>query len=195
MSCFASGTKITTETGEVAVENLRPGDKVLTRDHGVQPVRWVGLKPMSGRFLLDHPHLRPVFVCKGAFGGGLPLADTMMSPNARVPVACDAEGFLGRSSEDMVALKNLVNHRGIQQIDTTGMVYVHIMLSGHEIIAANGVWVETFKAGDRSLKNIGNAQRLEILEVFPDLAASCARAATRANTSGKAARGLLRRFI
>ena len=36
-------TRITMATGaQVPVEDLRPGDRILTRDDGPQPLRWIG---------------------------------------------------------------------------------------------------------------------------------------------------------
>mgnify|MGYP003561850666 FL=1 len=40
--CFANGTRIATPRGERPVEDIRPGDRVMTRDNGPQPVRWAG---------------------------------------------------------------------------------------------------------------------------------------------------------
>ena len=40
---FARGTMITLATGQQrAIEELSAGDKILTRDHGGQPIRWIG---------------------------------------------------------------------------------------------------------------------------------------------------------
>ena len=40
--CFTPGTLIATPKGEVPVEDLREGDKVITRDNGIQEIRWTG---------------------------------------------------------------------------------------------------------------------------------------------------------
>ncbi|MFM1862967.1 MAG: hypothetical protein RLZ26_1489, partial [Pseudomonadota bacterium] len=40
--CFAAGTLIQTDRGARRVEDLRPGDGVVTLDRGVQPLRWAG---------------------------------------------------------------------------------------------------------------------------------------------------------
>ena len=172
MTCFVSGTLIETAEGALPVEKLRPGTLVMTRDGGLKPLRWVGINPMSNRTLLDNPHLRPVHVSAGAFGDGLPARDMMVSPNTRLPVAGESNGLLARGGrESMVAIKHFVNHRSVQQVDAVGVKYVHIAFQGHEVVAANGVWVECFDSADYSLGCVGNAQRCEIFELFPELKA------------------------
>ena len=46
--CFVAGTMIRTPRGEVPIETLQPGDLVITRDDGAQPLRWISLKTMYG---------------------------------------------------------------------------------------------------------------------------------------------------
>src|SRR3990167_8332598 len=44
---FARGTMITLATGvQRPIEALASGDAVLTRDHGAQPIRWIGHTPL-----------------------------------------------------------------------------------------------------------------------------------------------------
>lgn len=38
--CFTPGTKVATPRGERLVEDLREGDKIITRDNGIQEIRW-----------------------------------------------------------------------------------------------------------------------------------------------------------
>ena len=173
MTCFVTGTKIKTNKGDVAVESLQPGDLVLTRDNGFQPVHRMCSADLSGRQQLDNPHLRPVMVQVGAFGEGLPKRDTMMSPNLRLTVIEPGRSVLARDNEEFVPLKHLVDNKGVQQVDTTGVTYHHIGFSNHQVVAANGLWAESFQPSDRSLGVIGNAQRLEALEIFPELAQHC----------------------
>jgi hypothetical protein len=40
--CFVTGTRIATPGGARPVETLAPGDLVMTRDHGAQPLLWTG---------------------------------------------------------------------------------------------------------------------------------------------------------
>ncbi|WP_343035140.1 Hint domain-containing protein [Parasulfitobacter algicola] len=41
-ACFTLRMMIATPQGNRRIETLTPGDLVTTRDHGDQPVRWIG---------------------------------------------------------------------------------------------------------------------------------------------------------
>ncbi|MDP3264429.1 MAG: Hint domain-containing protein [Tabrizicola sp.] len=45
--CFTPGTQIAAQHGEIAVERLLVGDRVVTRDNRLQEVRWIGKACMS----------------------------------------------------------------------------------------------------------------------------------------------------
>ncbi|TMV38466.1 type I secretion protein, partial [Thioclava sp. BHET1] len=78
---------IATPQGERLVEELRVGDKIITRDNGIQEIRWLNHRVMDGKTLLANPNMRPILIRKGALGNGLPERDMMVSPNHRMLVA------------------------------------------------------------------------------------------------------------
>ena len=51
-----------TPEGEVAVEALKVGDRVLTLDSDAQVIKWIGAKRMSWFDLIANPKLYPVRV-------------------------------------------------------------------------------------------------------------------------------------
>lgn len=179
MPCLTPGILITTERGDIAVEDLRLGDKVLTRDNGYQEIRWIGARSLSGRFLLDNPHLRPVRISQDAFGEAMPINEATLSPNARLPVVEEAAGLLKKTGEAMVPVKHMINQSSVQQVDSIGITYILIMFDRHEVIAASGFWFECFHPGDYSMGAMGNAQRNEIFEIFPEVEAKQRRRSTR----------------
>ncbi|MGH7152343.1 MAG: Hint domain-containing protein, partial [Acetobacteraceae bacterium] len=78
--CFATGTPIMTEAGEVPVERLAVGARVPTRFSGaLGDVVWIGRRVVDcGR----HPHpesVWPVRVRRGAFGRKVPHCDVLLS--------------------------------------------------------------------------------------------------------------------
>ena len=167
--CFTPGTMIETVRGQQPVEALHVGDRILTRDNGLQPIRWVGSKHFSGRDLAANPHLKPVLIRQGAFGNGLPERDMRLSPNHRVLVSSEQTALYFKEREVLVSAKHLINNRGVFEVQTLGTTYIHFMFERHEVVLSNGSWSESFQPADRSLKGIGNAQRNEILELFPKL--------------------------
>ncbi len=168
--CFTPGTLIATPEGERLVEDLKPGDRVITRDNGIQEIRWAGAKELSGHELARNPHLRPVLIQKGALGDNLPEHDLLVSPNHRVLVNNDKTALYFEENEVLAAAKHLTGLEGVNEVGTLGVTYIHIMFDRHEVVLSNGAWTESFQPGDYSLKGIGNAQRQEILELFPELA-------------------------
>jgi hypothetical protein len=174
--CFTPGTQVTTQRGELPVELLSVGDRVVTRDNGMQTVRWVGKTQMFLQDFQTEPHLLPVFIRQGAFGKGLPERDMMVSPNHRILVSNDRSTVRFQDREVLVAAKHLTA-QGVHTVQSSGTIYIHFMCDRHEVVLADGIWTESFQPDDHSLKSIGNAQRLEIYELFPELKSKEGRAA------------------
>jgi Ca2+-binding RTX toxin-like protein len=168
--CFTPGTTIATPHGERLVEELKVGDRVITRDNGIQKIAWVGHKPVSGAQLIQNPHLKPILIKEGSLGHGLPERDMMVSPNHRVLVASEKTQLYFDESEVLAAAKHMAGTDGIHALDVTSTTYIHFMFENHEVVLSNGAWTESFQPGDYTLKGIGNSQRNEIFELFPELA-------------------------
>ena len=168
--CFTPGTLIATPKGERRVEDLVVGDRVITRDNGIQEIRWVGTREMTGQELAHKAHLLPVLIRQGALGNNLPERDMLVSPNHRVLVANDKTALYFEEREVLVAAKHLTGLEGVDIVETSGTTYIHVMFDQHEVILSDGTWTESFQPGDMSLAGVGNAQRNEILELFPELA-------------------------
>lgn len=174
--CFTPGAMITTQRGEVPIQHLQAGDRVITRDNGIQPVRWVGKTQMFLQDFQAEPHLLPVLVRQGSLGKGLPERDLMVSPNHRILVANERTSLRFSEREVLVAAKHL-SVPGVHTVQSSGTTYIHFLCDRHEVVLVNGIWTESFQPEDHSLKTIGNAQRLEIYEIFPELKTDAGRAA------------------
>ncbi len=75
--CFAGGSRILTARGERAIDTLQRGDLVVTRDNGLQPIRWIGKRtvPGKGRFA-------PIAIAPGVLDGL--QKELLVSPQHRV---------------------------------------------------------------------------------------------------------------
>jgi hypothetical protein len=111
-----------------------------------------------------------------------------LSPNHRVLVSNDKTALYFDEPEVLVAAKHLTALPGIEITSPRWTTYIHIMFAQHEVILSDGAWTESFQPGDYSLRGIGNAQRLEIQQLFPELGTASGIA------SYAAARRALRRY-
>ncbi|KMK66561.1 Ig-like domain-containing protein [Puniceibacterium sp. IMCC21224] len=167
--CFTPGTLIATPQGERLVEDLREGDRIITRDNGIQEIRWTGRKDLTGHQLSRQPHMRPILIQRGSLGNNLPEHDLLVSPNHRILVNNDKTALYFEENEVLAAAKHLTGLDGVDEVGALGVSYLHFMFDRHEVVLSNGAWTESFQPGDYSLKGIGGAQRSEILELFPEL--------------------------
>ncbi|WP_179379156.1 Hint domain-containing protein [Jannaschia marina] len=159
--CFTAGTLIRTPSGEVPVENLRPGDLVETLDRGARPLRWVGGRSVPGR-----GRLAPIVFAAGALGNRRRLR---VSPQHRMLLrGWRAELHFG-TDEVLAAAAHLVNGDTIARTPVAEVAYVHLMFDDHEIVAAEGCWSESFHPGRLSLDGLAMAARDELLSLFPEL--------------------------
>ncbi len=167
--CFGLGTVIATCRGEVRVEDLKVGDLVMTRDNGQQKIRWIGRRDVTPLEMATNPEWAPVRVAVGALGPNVPHEPLTLSPNHRVLMTGERASLFFGENEVLAAAKHLIEMDGIEAEQASSVSYFHIMFDRHEVILSNGAWTESFQPGDCSLRGIGNAQRNEIFELFPEL--------------------------
>lgn len=167
--CFTPGTMIATERGPVAVEALRTGDRLVTRDNGLRRVHWIGRRDVDYSELLVEPELGPVLVRAGAFGDGRPYRDMMVSPSHRFLISPEQSFLTIEEDEALVAARHLVDGRLVRSAKTLGVSYLHLLCDAHQVILADGAWTETFHPDDQIMRALGNSQRREILDLFPEV--------------------------
>lgn len=147
--CYLRGTRILTDRGAVAIEDLRQGDLVQTRFQGLVPVRWIGVQHLDGTLLGRSG--APVCFKAGSLGENMPHADLTVSAAHCMLV----DGHL-------VAASLLVNDLTITQVAISGRVdYHHIELDRHDCVSAEGAWGETY------WENAGNRRHFHNLSGFP----------------------------
>lgn len=169
--CFTPGTLIETDRGEVAVEDLRCGDRVWTRDRGFQAITWIGGRKLDATLLELRPNLRPIRIAPSALSNGIPARELIVSPQHRILVrSAIAERMFG-CDEVLIAAKHLVELPGIDvAADMAEVEYIHFLLGQHAVLRSNGAQTESLFPGPEAMKGIPSDARAEILILFPELA-------------------------
>lgn len=175
--CFARGTMIETDRGEVAIEALMADDMVRTADNGFRPLRWVGSTTVKAT-----GSKAPILFRKGAIGN---TQDLLVSPAHRVLLQDWQAEILFGTKELLASAQSLVNDHSIIRHEMEEVEYFHILLDQHEIVFANGAPSESFHPGDADVGTMAQEARDEIFSLFPQLA-------TDQDSYGPAARATLR---
>lgn len=160
--CFTPGIRLLTPHGERAIEDLRAGDLVITRDHGPQPIRWIGRRTVPG---IDR--FAPVRVAAHVLDGA--RAPLLVSPQHRFLFTGYRAELLFGCDEVLVAARHLVDGRAVTQEDQAAVTYIHVMFDQHEVIYAEGAATESFHAGEIGISAISDQSREEMFRIFPEL--------------------------
>lgn len=160
-----------TDKGASAVEDLRLGDMVQTLDHGLQPLRWIGIREIDVIDLAVNPKLRPLRIRSGALGDGLPEQDLMVSPQHRMLVRSKIAQRLFGVDEVLIPAVKLLNLSGIERVtEPVGTTYFHLLFDQHEVIFPNGTPSESLYLGEQAMKALPMELREEIIALFPEIA-------------------------
>ena len=137
MPCFAAGSRIRTEDGDVPVEELTEGQRVaVLRDGAIDhtPITWIGQRRIN---LTAHPQPQtaaPVRILRGAIGDNLPERDLVVSPDHCL--------FLDGK---LIPAKSLINGMTIvQDRDVPAVHYFHVEVDPHAVLLAEGLPVESY---------------------------------------------------
>lgn len=169
--CFTPGTRIATPHGLRLIEDIRPGDRILTKDNGAQEILWTGSRRMTGARLYAMPHLRPIRFKAGALGIERPDGDLIVSPQHRMVLNGPAARALFNAQDVLVKAEDLLNDVTICVDHALREVtYIHILLDRHNIVWANGMETESFHPSNTALDTIEPGQRAALMAILPDVA-------------------------
>ena len=153
--CYCPGTLIRTPRGQKKVEKLKIGDKVMTASGEARPIKWIGRRSYSGRFVMGRKDVLPVCIKAGALEDNVPKRDLWISPNH----AMYLDGVL-------IEAKDLVNGVSIVQAESAESIeYYHVELDTHDVLIAEGALAESYIDDDNRLL-FHNAH--EYREKYPD---------------------------
>lgn len=135
--CFAAGTRILTDRGEVAVESLRAGDLVATLGRGgalFAPVLFLGRRRIRLAGHAQAAALAPIRIRAGALAENTPHRDLLVSPDhclfldgALVPARLLVNGT------------SIVVEKGLAEV-----TYYHIEVPSHDVVLAEGAAAESW---------------------------------------------------
>lgn len=140
---FTRGTHITLASGaQVPVENLKVGDKVLTRDDGPKEIRWIGKN--TTRAVGD---FAPILIRAGVLNN---LNDLLVSPDHRLFIYQRSDELGAGRSEVLVKARHLVNGEAVVRQQGGFVDYYQLLFDTHQIIYAEGIAAESMLLDTRT---------------------------------------------
>ncbi|QGX98024.1 Hint domain-containing protein [Roseovarius faecimaris] len=140
---FTRGTHITLASGaQKPVEDLTAGDKILTRDDGIQELRWIGQSTARavGEFA-------PIRIRAGALHNE---NDLLVSPDHRLFIYQRSDKLGAGRSEVLVRARHLVNGGSVVREEGGFVDYFQLLFDEHQIIYAEGIAAETLLVDTRT---------------------------------------------
>ncbi|SMY09052.1 Hint domain-containing protein [Flavimaricola marinus] len=131
---LTAGTIVLTLDGELPVEHLSPGDRVITRDTGVAVLREIKVETAT---------VAPVRIKAGSLGHTRPDTDVIVAPGARVHIRdWRAEALYGQPQANVPAHR-LIDREFISELPAAQMTVYSLVFDHSHIIYADGLEIFT----------------------------------------------------
>lgn len=173
LACVGGGTMVATADGPMPVDWLRPGDRVLTRDNGYQPLLWLGQVRLSRR---DPSEARALQLRAGALGPDLPTHSMVLGPGQPVLLAGPelelwfGEGEMLAAAQDLGARARPMHGR---------LTLFHLLFSTPQIILAEGLWIASVQASTDYIAHLPGQMRATMGDRILQAHATAARPVLR----------------
>lgn len=165
--CFVAGSRIATPCGARPIEDLRPGDLVLTTD-GALPVLWIGQTRFDPRRVMANPRLWPVTIRAHALGPDLPARDLSLSRQHRLRLSGPVAARMVGAPAVLIPAAALLGHPGIRSTPPAGVLhYYHLLLPRHAVLLAENLPAESLHLGPMARAALPPAALAELDLILP----------------------------
>lgn len=165
---FSRGSMVETETGPVAIEDILPGDRVLTSLGDAQPVIWKGSTTIvpgkpgpQGRCM----HLTRIMA--DSFGMQRPMSCVIAGPSARLLHTPEHLRAVSGGARMLTPIQEFID--GMNVIETappTPVEMYHLCLPRHAVIRVGGLEFETYHPGIGAGRMSSPAMQTLFLNLF-----------------------------
>jgi len=169
-AAFCQGTLIATEHGSIAVEDILPGMRVATADHGFQTLLWRGATTLSAAPNSSEEGPRLIRVVGDAFGPDRPMPDLMLGPRARLLYRDQrCRDMLGTDAAFAPARAFTDGMNVISVVPASAIRVYHLAFAGQRTLFANGIRVESYHPGPHAHTLMPAEMVAPFLDLFPHI--------------------------
>lgn len=168
---FSRGSMVETEYGPVAIEDLLPGDRILTGDGSLETLVWKGSTTIvPGRPGPQGRNLRLTRIMADSFGMQRPLSCMIAGPSARLLHTPDHLRAISGGMQMLTPIQEFQDGNSvIETAPPTAVELFHLCLPRHAVIRIAGLEFETYHPGLQAARDISPTMRPLFLELFPHI--------------------------
>ncbi|MFS4580567.1 Hint domain-containing protein [Phaeobacter sp. C3_T13_0] len=167
-TAFCRGSLVETSQGPIAIEDLLPGDELITAEGDIQPLVWKGCTSLvPSRAAQNGRSLRLTSFTADSLGETKPMSTVVAGPAARLLQRAPLPGIRLEHGASLVPVQQYQD--GMSIVETappTAVDLYHICLPRHAVIKVGGLPFETYHPGPEALKLVSQAIRTLYLNLF-----------------------------
>lgn len=168
-SAFARGSLVQTAQGQIAIEDLQPGDMLITSTGQAAELVWIG----SSSFTPSETGRRAplVRIMADAFGVNRPDRFLTVGPGARILQTPPSLRGTADGAQLLTPARAFVDGVNvIEVVPPTPVRLFHLCLKQHAAINVGGLEMETFHPGIAATHQVTHALRDQFLSLFEHIA-------------------------
>lgn len=167
-TAFCRGALVETTQGPIAVEDLLPGDQLITMDSEAETLLWKGSTSLvpSRSDKAGRSHQLTSFTAD-SLGDAKPMGTVVAGPAARLLQRAPLPGIRLEHGATLVPVQQYQD--GMSIVETappTAVDLYHLCLPRHAVIKVGGLPFETYHPGPDALKLVSHAIRTLYLNLF-----------------------------
>ena len=165
---FSRGTLIPTPSGHIAIEDLLPGDEIVTAEGSMQTLLWKGTTTLvPARPGPQGRNMRLTRVVADAFGMQRPLTNIVAGPSARILYTPPHLRGDPNHERKLTLAREFVD--GMNVIETappTPVELFHLCLKRHSTIRVGGLEFESYHPGANAARQVSHQMRALFFDLF-----------------------------
>ncbi len=165
---FTRGSLVETANGPMAIEDLLPGDAVLTQDGTPEPVLWKGSVTLIPGRVDSRGRTRPLTrIMADTFGMQKPMSGVIVGPAARLLGTPAHMRHLSGGGDMLTPVSEFQDGMSvIETLPPTPVELFHICLARHSVIRVDGLQFESYHPGVNAVRMISHSLRSIYLNLF-----------------------------
>ena len=157
-----------TPCGGRRIENVRPGDLIVTRDNGLQAVKMVWTREVTAAEIAGDPSVAPVRLKPRAIGPMMPQRDLLLAASHRILVPGYRLVDMPDETSCLIPARDIQEASDAAYLDREPVdrLFFNLVFDSHQVFCANGLPVESYLPSRTGLSELDEAVRGDLRTPF-----------------------------